>query len=276
MVFDPKIELKRFLSEDIAKGDITSSLLLPKNRIKAKIISRESAIIAGTDFAKQIFALKGAYTKIIKKDGTRIKKNDTILEITGTPQAILSCERTALNLLSRMSGIATQTNEFVKKIKYHMPIIYATRKTAPGLRYFDKFAVKVGGGNPHRMTLNEMIMIKDNHIAVVGHDSLESIIIKAKKRYKKIEVEVESQKDAITAAKLGASIIMLDNFTPAQIIKTIKELKKNNQRDMVKIEASGGITLKNVQAYARTGIDIISVGAITNFVKGVDLSLEVC
>lgn len=276
MKFNPKKDLERFLEEDISKGDITSSLLSRK-RIKAKIITRESAVVAGVNFAKQIFVLKDSSVKIKRKNGVLVKKNDVILEITGTAQSVLSCERTALNLLSRMSGIATQTRELVKKINMHddvTPKIYATRKTAPGLRYFDKLAVKIGGGNPHRMSLNEMVMIKDNHIVAAGH-SLEWLISKAKRKHKKIEVEVENQKDAVMAANLGANIIMLDNFSPKQIEKTVSILERYGLRNKVKLEASGGITLKNIQAYASTRIDMISVGSITNSVKGIDLSLEV-
>ena len=271
MGFNPKKELSKFLDEDLGKGDITSALL-PKKKISAKIISRESGIIAGVNYAKQIFVSKGCSVKISKNDGSKIKKNDIILQVSGTPQAILSCERTALNLLSRMSGIATQTNLLVKKIQNKKTKLYATRKTAPGLRFFDKEAVKIGGGEKHRMRLDEMVMLKDNHLAV---GKLEELVQKALKKHKKIEVEVENQKDAITSAKLGAQIIMLDNFTPQQITKTISNLKKIGLRNKVILEASGGINQKNISNYSKTGVDIISVGAITNSVKGIDLSLEV-
>ncbi len=195
------------------------------------------------------------------------------MKISGTAQSVLSCERTALNLLSRMSGIATQTKNLVKKIPSSKTKLYATRKTAPGLRFFDKEAVRIGGGEKHRMTLNEMVMLKDNHLAV--EDSLEKLIKKAKNKYKKIEVEVENQKDALVAARLGATIIMLDNFSPSQITRTISSLTKEGLRKKVKLEASGGINENNIKKYAKTGVDIISVGAITTSVKGIDLSLEV-
>jgi len=186
--FDSKKQLLQFLAEDIRKGDITSALL-PKKRISVKIISRENGIIAGTTYAKKIFKLKGCNSKILKKDGSRIKSNQIIMIITGDAGKILTCERTALNLLTRMSGIATQTNELVKKIPKKVKL-YATRKTAPGLRYFDKEAIEIGGGYKHRLGLDEMVMIKDNHIAV--ENSLLSIIKKAKRKYKKFEVEVEA------------------------------------------------------------------------------------
>lgn len=272
MGFSPKKDLLRFLAEDIRKGDVTSALL-PRKKIKAKVISRETGIIAGVNFAKEIFSLKGCKVRVLKKDGEKVKSNQTIIEISGAAHSILSCERTALNLLSRMSGIATQTNNLVKKIPRGKTKLYATRKTAPGLRFFDKEAVKIGGGEKHRMSLDEMVMLKDNHLAVGG--SLEKLIQKARKKHKKIEVEVENQKDAIIAAEQGATIIMLDNFTPNQIRKTVSTLTKLGLRNNLKLEASGGINIKNIERYAKTGIDIISVGAITNSVKGIDLSLEI-
>ena len=269
--FNSKKQLSQFLAEDIGKGDITSALL-PKIKISARIISREDAIVAGTVYAKEIFKLNGCNVKILKKDGSRIKPNQTIMTIRGFAGKILTCERTALNLLTRMSGIATQTNELVKKIP-NKTKLYATRKTAPGLRYFDKEAVEIGGGKKHRLRLDEMVMIKDNHIAV--ENSLLVIIKKAKRKYKKFEVEVENTSDAVLAAKEGAAIIMLDNFSPTQIMKTIKVLKNQKLRNKVLLEASGGINSKNISKYGKTGVDIISIGSITNSVKGIDMSLEI-
>ena len=270
----PKKELAKFLSEDLGKGDITSNLL-PRKKIKGRIISRQDGIIAGVNYVKEIFLSKGCTVRIIKKDGNKTIPNQTILEITGFAQSVLSCERTALNLLSRMSGIATKTKKLVEKINAVNPRVklYATRKTAPGLRFFDKEAVKIGGGEKHRMSLDQMIMIKDNHIAVAG--SLPRLIIKARKKYKKIEVEVENQEDALLAASAGVNIIMLDNFSPKEIINTVNRLKKSKLRKHVKLEASGGINEKNIGVYAKTGIDMISVGEITSAVTGIDFSLEI-
>lgn len=273
MKINQKKELLRFLAEDIGKGDITSSLL-PKKIITARIIAKQNCILAGVRFAKEIFCLKDCKVKVLKKDGSKIKPNQVILKVSGYAKSVLTCERTVLNLLTRMSGIATQTNNLVEKIrkinsKSH---IFATRKTAPGLRYFDKEAVKIGGGNKHRMSLDEMIMIKDNHLEV---DSISNLIRKARKKYKKIEIEVENQNDAILAARKGATIIMLDNFSPKEIAKTIARLKKLGLHNKVLLEASGGINSKNIQAFAKTGVDMISVGEITNSVKGIDFSLEV-
>ncbi|MHA7734323.1 carboxylating nicotinate-nucleotide diphosphorylase [Nitrosopumilus sp. S6] len=271
LAFNSKKQLLQFLAEDIGKGDITSALL-PKKRITVRIISREPAIVGGVEYAKQIFKIKGCNAKILRKDGSKVRPNQVVMSISGDARKILTCERTALNLLTRMSGIATQTNKLVKKIPKNTKL-YATRKTAPGLRYFDKEAVEIGGGKKHRLRLDEMVMIKDNHIAV--ESSLESLIKKAKKKHKKFEVEVENTADAVLAAKEGATIIMLDNFTPNQIKKTITVLKNQKLRNKVLLEASGGINSKNISKYGQTGVDIISVGSITNSVKGIDMSLEV-
>ena len=270
----PKKELLRFLSEDVRSGDITSALLT-KKKIVAKIISRQQGVIAGIKFAKNLFQLKGCTVKAFVKDGAKVKRNQKILQVSGNTQSVLSCERTVLNLLSRMSGIATQTSFLVSKIRSvsKKTSLYSTRKTAPGLRIFDKEAVKIGGGHKHRMALDEMIMIKDNHLVLCN--SMEDIIKQAQKKRKRIEIEVENQKDALLAAKMGVSIIMLDNFTPTKIKRTITALRKNKMRNKVKLEASGGISSKNIIAYAKTGVDMISVGSITNSVSALDLSLEV-
>jgi nicotinate-nucleotide pyrophosphorylase (carboxylating) len=270
----PKKELLRFLSEDVRSGDITSALLT-KKKIVAQVISRQQGVVAGIKFAKNLFQLKGCTVKSFVKDGAKVKQNQKILQVSGSTQSVLSCERTALNLLSRMSGIATQTSFLVSKIRSvsKKTNLYSTRKTAPGLRIFDKEAVKIGGGHKHRMSLDEMIMIKDNHLVLCN--SMEDIIKQARKKRKCVEVEVENQKDVLLAAKMGASIIMLDNFTPTEIKRTIAALRKKKMHNKIKLEASGGITSKNITAYARTGVDMISVGSITNSVTGLDLSLEV-
>jgi nicotinate-nucleotide pyrophosphorylase (carboxylating) len=266
--------LDNFLAEDIGKGDITSNLL-PRKKITASIISRQKGIVAGVQYVKYIFVSRGCKVKILKKDGSKIKPNQKIMIVSGFAHIILSCERTALNLLSRMSGIATQTNHLINKIKKvnSKVKLYSTRKTAPGLRLFDKDAVVIGGGNRHRMSLDQMIMIKDNHLAV--SNSVFDLVQMARRKYKTVEVEVEGLNDAILAAKAGASIIMLDNRSPKEISKIINVLKKLRLRDKVKIEASGGIDISNIQSYAKTGTDMISVGKITSSAPGLDLSLEV-
>lgn len=268
---DVKRQLRKFLDEDVGSGDVTSALLTRKT-IKANIITREKGIIAGVKFVKMLFEMNSCKVKILKNDGDVIKAGQQLISITGDARKIMSCERTALNLISRMSGIATQTHSMVCKIP-NKTKLYATRKTAPGLRYFDKIAVEIGGGYRHRMKLDEMVMIKDNHI--ISEGSLLGLIKKAKIHRKKFEVEVESIKDAVTATKEGADIIMLDNFTPLQIKKTIHELKRQKLRHNIILEASGGINSRNIAKFGKTGVDIISVGSITNSVKGIDVSLEI-
>lgn len=271
---DTRKELARFLAEDINKGDITSAILSTK-KITARIVARQSGIVAGTKHIKEIFTMNGCKAQILKKDGNIIKADQTVLRIIGPAKSILSCERTALNLLSRMSGIATATNKLVRQIKSvsKKTELYSTRKTAPGLRSFDKEAVEIGGGKKHRVTLSDMIMIKDNHIASEG--SLIALIKKVKKRAKTFEVEVDTREDAILAASLGVPIIMLDNFSPAMIRQTISDLQKIGLRKNIRLEASGGINAKNIKNYARTGVDMISVGSITNSVQAIDFSLEI-
>ncbi|MFY9299947.1 MAG: carboxylating nicotinate-nucleotide diphosphorylase [Candidatus Nitrosotenuis sp.] len=271
---DVKKELARFLAEDMGSGDVSAAIVTNK-RVVAKIISRQAAVVAGAEFAKEMFSMRNCRVKILKKDGSRARPNQTILQVWGHARSILSCERTALNLLSRMSGIATLTAELVSKAKSanKKVDVYSTRKTAPGLRFFDKEAVRIGGGKKHRVTLADMIMIKDNHIASEG--SLVKLIQKAKKSSKIFEVEVENQEDAVLAAMLGSPIMMLDNFTPSQIRKTIAILKKFGLRNQVRLEASGGIDSKNIKEFARSGVDMISIGKITNSASAIDFSLEI-
>lgn len=274
MYLNSKREIVRFLAEDINYGDVTSDILSNK-KITAKIVAKQDGVIAGSKYAKEVFAIKGCHSIIVKKDGSTIRTGQTVLKVTGPAKSILSCERTALNLLSRMSGIATVTSNLVKQIKSvsKRANLYSTRKTAPGLRFFDKEAVEIGGGKKHRVTLSDMIMIKDNHIASEG--SLTELIKRAKKRAKIFEVEVDTHQDAILAASLGVPIIMLDNFSSKEIKHTITVLQKMGLRKNIRLEASGGINAKNIKDYARTGVDMISVGNITNSVQAIDFSLEI-
>ncbi len=268
MAAGPERELRRFLSEDIGAGDV-SGALLPRKRITGVITSKQAAILSGMRHARRMFLMCGCTARALARDGQHIRKGQHILRVTGTPQAVLSCERTALNLLSRMSGIATQTGLLVAKSS--VPV-FATRKTAPGLRAFDKEAVKAGGGHRHRMALDESVMLKDNHIAVGG---LAATLKKAKKRYRGVEVEVEGQDEAILAARLGADIILLDNFTPGRISRTIRALGRLGLREGVILEASGRITASNVARFAASGVDRVSAGSITHSVQGIDYTLEV-
>lgn len=282
-------QLEGFLAEDIGRGDVTGALFHGDAKIVARIVSRKGgggAVVAGVSHARTIFGLRNCRAQDVIRDGYNAYKGDTIIKITGRAQDVLACERTALNLLSRMSGIATETARMAARLPEGVHI-YATRKTAPGLRHFDKEAVEIGGGKRHRMGLFGAIMIKDNHIAaemasrgVSRQEAIANLIQRAQRRSRRrarpdIEVEVENVGDAVLAARTGATTIMLDNFGPARIRSAVSTLAKLNLRDRVRIEASGGITRRNVAAYASSGADMISSGFITSSARGIDLSMEV-
>ena len=272
-------KLRSFLKEDLGQGDITTHLLIPeKVMVQAEIIAKETGVAAGIEEALILLESLGIKAKPLVKDGQKIAKGKVLIKIEGNAKNILASERTVLNLLARMSGIATFTNRIVRKIRKagYKTVIACTRKTAPGLEYFDKKAVLLGGGDTHRLHLDDMILIKDNHVAIVGN--VKEAVKLAKKQVsfsKKIEVEVSDVNEAIEAAKAGADIIMLDNFTPEKVKDAINRLKKENLRDKVLIEASGGINEKNIVNFADTGVDIISLGALTHSAKALDISLEI-
>ncbi|MHA1237759.1 MAG: carboxylating nicotinate-nucleotide diphosphorylase [Candidatus Odinarchaeia archaeon] len=275
---DIKRKILSELWEDIGFGDITSEFTLKSKNALGVITAEEEGILAGAWEAQVIFQELNLHVSPQLKDGERITAGAKILEVKGAATKILLGERAALNFLMRMSGIATATFNALKiarEVNPHIRIA-ATRKTAPLLRYFDKKAVEIGGGDPHRFRLDDCVLIKDNHLALVG--SIKEAVKQAREKIsftKKIEVEVETLNDAIEAAKAGADIIMLDNMSPVEIIKTIEELKKQKLRDNVLIEASGGITLNNIKQYAATGVDIISMGSITHSVKALNFKMEI-
>ncbi len=274
-----KERFRLFLEEDIGLGDITSNLIIPSNiSVHAQIIVKEAAVIAGLHELKAIFSMVGAKSLCLVNEGDEVSPNTVIAEIEGNGRAILEVERTALNIFSRMSGIATATRKLLKKIKKAgLDVrIAATRKTVPGLRYFDKRAIIIGGGDPHRFRLDDQILIKDNHIAIVG--SIKEALKRARSLAsfsKKIEIEVRTVDQAIEAASLGADIIMLDNMTVNEVRKVIERLESLNLRDKVIIEVSGGITEENIMEYAQLKPDVISIGALTHSAKSIDVSLEV-
>lgn len=272
-------KLLKMLAEDTGQGDITTSLIVSdKCMAEAEVIAKESGVIAGIEEAKILLESTGLKVEALTADGESVKAKQTLLKIHGDARTTLAVERTLLNILSRMSGIATTTRFLVEKIKKAglKTKVACTRKTAPGLLYFDKKAVLVGGGDTHRLHLDDMVLIKDNHIAIIG--SVEKAVKKAKEGCsfsKKIEVEVTSMEDALAAAKAGADIIMLDNFSPDQIKEAVKQLKKAGFLGKILLEASGGITTENILEYASTGVDIVSLGEITDSAKTLDISLEI-
>jgi len=271
-------KLKQILAEDVGQGDMTSAAVVPAGlTVEAAVVAKEAGIAAGLEEITILAESLKLNVKTEVTDGEQIRSGQIIMKISGNAQIILSAERTMLNLLSRMSGIATTTRKLVEKLrKANLTAkIAATRKTAPGLGYFDKKAVLIGGGEPHRLRLDDMILVKDNHIAIAGN--VETAVKKAKAASfsKKIEVEVTSATDALKAAEAGADIIMLDNFSPKQIREAVEALKKAGFFGKVLLEISGGITEQNLLEYASTQVGIISMGELTHSVKALDISLEI-
>ncbi|WP_221290622.1 carboxylating nicotinate-nucleotide diphosphorylase [Stygiolobus caldivivus] len=265
-------KLLAMLEEDVLPEDVTSKAV-KGIKSRASIIAKEDGLLAGNKFI--ILFLEQLGFKILDKmtDGSAFKKGDRLLEFEGDGEDILVVERLILNILSRLSGIATITSHMVKLARSVNPniIIAGTRKTTPGLRIFEKYAIEVGGGDPHRYNLSDMVLIKDNHIALLG--GVKPAIEKVKKYVsfsKKIEVEVTSLKEALEAYEAGADIILLDNMSPKEIEEVVERLKGK-----ILLEASGRITPENILEYAKTGVDIISSGYITHSVKSIDLSLDI-
>ena len=272
-------KLKQLLAEDIGLGDVTAAAVVPsKLTAEAAVKAKEAGTAAGLEEAAVLAESLGLNATAEVADGEDFRKGQVILKLSGDARTILSAERTILNLISRMSGIATTAKRLTEKLrKAHAKTkIAATRKTAPGLLYFDKKAVLIGGGDPHRLSLSDMVLVKDNHIALAG--SIKNAVKNAKRNAsfsKKIEVEVVRVTDVLKAAEAGADIIMLDNFSPTQIKEAIRVLKKAGFFGRILLEASGGITASNLLDYAATQVDIISLGELTHSVRALDVSLEI-
>lgn len=273
--------LLEFLREDIGKGDITSNSIVAGNAMcYAKIVckSRTPAVVCGVREAAEIFDIYNCKNETLVEEGSTVVQGTVVMTVEGNARSILKIERTVLNLIMRMSGIATETRKFVSSAtKHHSTIkIACTRKTAPGLRFFDKRAVSIAGGYPHRMNLYDGVLIKDNHLIINGSIS-ESILLarKTMARDKSIECEVTNIDQAMEALNSGADIIMLDNFTVESAANTINAIRQTNLGKKVKIEVSGGITARNIQGYAKTKPDIISIGHLTHSAKAIDFSLQV-
>lgn len=272
--------LKSFIAEDLGHGDITSNAIInPLEMGEGRIVCKESAVIAGIEEAILLLELANCNGKVLVDDGKRVKAGTPILTAKGPARGLLSIERTLLNLVSHMSGVATATSDLVSiaaKASGNKVRVACTRKTLPGLRYFEKRAVELGGGDSHRLRLDDAVLIKDNHLEF--NDSIADAIRIAKSKVsftKKIEVEVTSPDQAVDAAKAGADIVLLDNMNARDVSKSMASLKAKGFRDKVLVEASGGITRENLASYARTGVDVISVGAITHSARAIDMSMEI-
>jgi len=272
--------IRSFLAEDLGYGDITTNVLLNSElQCKGEVVCRENAVIAGVEEALVLLELAGCNGVAKAQDGDRVRTGSVILTARGPARGLLGVERTLLNLLSHMSGVATSTADLVtisNKESRGTIKIACTRKTLPGLRYFEKKAVEVGGGDSHRLRLDDAVLIKDNHLKLAG--SITDAIRKAKKKTsftKKIEVEATTPDQAVEAAEAGADIVLLDNMTPKEVEKSVSLLRARGLRDRIVVEASGGIRKENLASYAKTGVDVISVGAITNSASAIDMSLEI-
>jgi len=264
------------LKEDIGKGDITTEFFVSEAlHASGRIVAHGSAIVAGTATAAEIFRKIDPATdvQIVRRDGEAVAAGDIVIEVRGFARSILKAERVALNFLQRLCGIATLTRQFVDAVGNHPARILDTRKTTPGLRVLEKAAVVAGGGVNHRSGLFDMVLVKDNHLAALGGLSgFADQIRRLRKEQPNIRIEVEA--DDLEQARAfveidGIDVILLDNMEPAQIREALA-LRRNN----IKFEASGGITLKNVRRIAATGVDYISIGALTNAARAVDLGLE--
>ena len=269
--------LKKAIEEDIGSGDITTEFCIPISQYSvAYIIAKEEGIIAGMPFVIELYALidKSLKIEIFKQEGIILKKGDIIATIKGRTKSILMGERIGLNLIQRLSGIATLTKKFVDAVKDTKVKILDTRKTTPNMRMFEKYAVRIGGGFNHRFGLYDGILIKDNHIKAVG--SIKEAVERVKKagtRMLKIEVEVENLQQLKEALYVGVDMIMLDNMPLSMLKEAVKITKQYDPS--VKLEASGGINLQNIKDIAETGVDFISIGSITHSAKAIDISMEI-
>ena len=280
--------VKDALREDTGEGDITTSLCgFGKRKAKACIIFKDKGIICGLNVLELVFKSvdKKLIIKPAVKEGAIVKAGKVAVYIEGKARSILTAERTALNFLGHLSGIATQTHRFVNRVKPYKVKIMDTRKTTPNMRWLEKYAVRVGGGHNHRMGLYDQVLIKDNHIKIglggIGvskEDTIKALVTMAKRyapKGMKVEVEVENLNEFKASLEACLDIIMLDNMSVRDITKAVKIRNAMARRSAPLLEASGGITLKNVRQIARTGVDIISIGSLTHSVRSLDVSLDI-
>jgi nicotinate-nucleotide pyrophosphorylase (carboxylating) len=276
---DRRKSILGFLQEDIGTGDITSASVLPQHRaVLATVLCTGSneSITCGLEEAQIVFDICGCSTELVMRDGSLVRKGDVVMNVRGEARSVLKAERTALNLVMRMSGIATNTRAFVTLVQQSDPEvkIAGTRKTAPGLRYFDKKAITIGGGYSHRMRLDDMVLIKDNHLEV--SESIGRTVQAAKDKVGagvKIECEVKNTEEAIRAANAGADVIMLDNFSSSEAESAVRAIRELGTP--VEIELSGGINLGNVIDYVKAKPNIISIGYLTHSSAAIDYSLAI-
>ena len=269
--------IEYMLAEDEGFGDITSNAVVEDGKIvSGSIVSKDNGILAGIDIIRELFEEYGIKVNFWVKDGTKITPGNVLMSFTGDARTILLLERTALNLSMRMSGVATAADYYADLVRDYDVRVAGTRKTSPAIGKFDKYALKVGGADTHRFSLDDMVLIKDNHIATCK--SPLQALLKAKENTsfsKKIEIEVETLDDAVECVKNGADIVMLDNMSLDEVKEVMDELEKLNIRQKSLIEVSGGITDEIIVDYAELGVDIISIGALTHASRSLNFSLKI-
>ena len=269
--------IRNALTEDIGEGDHSTLACVPENAVgKARLLIKDTGILAGVELAEKIFRTydPSLRVEVFMQDGTAVQPSDIAFEVSGSSRSILSTERLVLNFMQRMSGIATQTHALTRLIEGTSAKLLDTRKTTPGIRFIEKWAVRIGGGYNHRFALYDMIMLKDNHIDYAG--GIEQAILRTRDYLKqtgrdlKVEIGVRNTHELEQVLAVGqVDRIMLDNFTPDQIREALKRIPKG-----LEVEASGGITLETIRSYAETGVDFISVGALTHSFESLDMSLK--
>ena len=271
--------LRSFLAEDVGSGDVTTETTVPAaQRAHGEVIAKAPLVVAGIEIFAEVFRLldKSATAEIIFQDGEELAAGKIPVRVSASARALLSGERVALNLLQRLSGVATLTRRFVRAIEGTGAQILDTRKTTPGLRALEKYAVRVGGGTSHRKDLSEAVLIKENHIRLAGGVSAAlSAVQSAKGRVRWIEIEVTDLDELRAALGHNPDMILLDNMSPALVREAVGEVRKHSSPNRIRTEASGGISLSNVREFAEAGVDWISVGALTHSAPAVDLSFEI-
>jgi len=271
--------IKAALKEDIGRGDITTKSVIPSfESVKGEITTKEECVVCGLEIAEWIVNTVDSSVRFKPQvnEGQRAFEDKVILFLEGQAKSILACERTILNFLSFLSAIATKTNTFVEKVKPYGTKIYDTRKTFPLLRYLEKYAVRIGGGFNHRIGLWDQVLVKENHLKVIK-EKKKNLVPQIKKKITKnvlIEIEVETLEEMKTVIEQKPNIILLDNMSPEDVEKAVK-MRDKKENKKISLEVSGGITFENVEAYAKTGVDRISIGSLTHSVKSVDMNLEI-
>jgi nicotinate-nucleotide pyrophosphorylase (carboxylating) len=272
-------EIRRFLTEDVGRGDVTSDRVVPKtSRASADMVARQDCVVAGLPLAKAVFLAIDPEIAVADRasDGDRVAAGAVLAHVEGPAGPILTGERVALNLVQRLSGIATLTRAYVEAIAGTGACVSDTRKTTPGLRLFEKYAVHVGGGRNHRMGLYDAILIKDNHRAIAGGAAAAvAAARRANGEAMPIQIEVDALADLPRVFDLGVEAVLLDNMTPLEVAEAVKLARSHPRGRDCWIEASGGITLGTVRAYAEAGVDTISVGALTHSAAAVDIALDI-